>query len=92
MFVVIARDENQLVFGKIIFLLIVNNIIYFVVQCLESCFCPKTNLFFYKDQELYFNILDYYPLHGYIHHNDIIIPLKHGVSDTLNKNVLCSAE
>lgn len=91
MFVVISRDENQLVFGKIIFLLIVNNIIYFVVQCLESCHCPKTNLFFIKkDQELkvqclsYFNILDYYPLHGYIHHNDIIIPLKHGVSDNFD--------
>lgn len=88
MFIVISRLEKNLIFGKLLFMLIVNNDIYFVIKMLVSHLCAQTNLYFINpNQKEEFkcipnsDILDYYPLHGYMNFSNIIIPLKHAIID-----------
>lgn len=69
MFVVLQRIEKQLIFGKIKFILLLNNNMYFVLSVVESEFINRSNVYLLiKNQKEkvecvpYENVLYFYPL------------------------------
>lgn len=58
---------------------------------LVSHLCAQTNLYFINpNQKEEFkcipnsDLLDYYPLHGYMNFSNIIIPLKHAITNNFD--------
>ncbi|CAL1293885.1 unnamed protein product, partial [Larinioides sclopetarius] len=91
MYLPISRIENNIVFGKILFILVINEKICFVVYVHKSFYSSKTNLYNLENSEnlplksMFFEeLIDYYPLHSYSVYSENLISLKHSIVDDFN--------
>ena len=91
MYVVVKRIENKLIFGKIKFILSLNNKIFFLLSIVESDFISKSNVYILIENQTeklectpYSNIIDFYPLQACKTMNGNLIVLKHGIVDNFD--------
>lgn len=88
MFVVLQRIEKQLIFGKIKFILLLNNNICFVLSVVESEFINQSNVYLLIQNQKekvecipHENLLDFYPLQECQTVDGNLIVLKHAIVD-----------
>lgn len=91
MHVVFQRIENKLIFGKIKFILSLNNNIFFLLSIVESDFICKSNVYILIENQKenlectpYSNLIDFYPLQACKTMNGNLIVLKHGIVDNFD--------
>lgn len=91
MFLPILRNESNIIFGKIIFILKNPDKICFLVNMHNSSYSPNSNLYILESSEhlslkaVFFDeLLDYYPLNSYLVFSDNLISLKHSIVDDYN--------
>lgn len=90
MFVILGREESRLVFGRIIFILLLDNKVCFLVRVTCSVLEPMMMIYLLPGPESgalkcisVQDLQDYYPLESYVvgHPKVTVIALKHAVLD-----------